>query len=73
MELPNLISVQKESFERFMGEGLAVLLLSSRQLRTALNMQVTFGDQFGDPPIQWLSVVQRHFISSTSLLTSVLS
>ena len=23
MELPNLISVQKESFERFMGEGLA--------------------------------------------------
>ena len=23
MELPNLISVQKESFERFMGEGLS--------------------------------------------------
>ncbi len=41
MELPILISVQKESFEHFMGDGLA---------NSAHTMQVVFGDhQFGDP------------------------
>ena len=35
MELPNLISVQKESFEHFMGEGLAEVfrrVLADREL-----------------------------------------
>ena len=51
MELPNLISVQKESFERFMGEGLAESFAEFSPIEnSAKNMQVTFGDhQFGDP------------------------
>ena len=51
MELPNLISVQKESFEHFMGEGLAESFAEFSPIEnTAKNMQVVFGDhQFGDP------------------------
>ena len=51
MELPNLISVQKESFERFMGEGLAESFAEFSPIEnSAGTMQVTFGDhQFGDP------------------------
>ena len=51
MELPNLISVQKESFERFMGEGLQESFGEFSPIENnAKTMQVTFGDhQFGDP------------------------
>jgi len=51
MELPNLISVQKESFERFMGEGLAESFAEFSPIEnSAGTMQVTFGDhQFGAP------------------------
>ena len=51
MELPNLISVQKESFERFMGEGLAESFSEFSPIEnSAHTMEVVFGDhQFGDP------------------------
>ena len=51
MELPNLISVQKESFERFMTDGLAESFAEfSPIVNSADTMEVTFGDhQFGDP------------------------
>ena len=51
MELPNLISVQKESFERFMGDGLQESFGEFSPIENnAKTMQVTFGDhQFGDP------------------------
>ena len=52
MELPNLISVQKESFERFMGEGLDESLSEFSPIEnSAHTMEVTFGEhQFGDAP-----------------------
>ena len=51
MELPNLISVQKESFERFMTDGLAESFAEFSPIENnAGTMEVTFGDhQFGDP------------------------
>jgi DNA-directed RNA polymerase subunit beta len=52
MELPNLIAVQKESFERFMSDGLAESLAEFSPIaNSADTMEVTFGDhQFGDAP-----------------------
>ncbi|HIZ17750.1 MAG TPA: DNA-directed RNA polymerase subunit beta [Candidatus Olsenella stercoravium] len=51
MELPNLIDVQKSSFERFMGEGLAESFSEFSPIEnSAHTMEVVFGDhQFGDP------------------------
>ena len=51
MELPNLIDVQKESFERFMGEGLAESFSEFSPIENSSHtMEVVFGDhQFGDP------------------------
>ena len=51
MELPNLITIQKESFERFMGEGLANAFAESSPIENnAGTMEITFGDhEFGDP------------------------
>ena len=51
MELPNLIDVQKMSFERFMGEGLAESFAEFSPIEnSAHTMEVVFGDhQFGDP------------------------
>ena len=51
MELPNLISVQQESFEHFMGDGLAEAFAEFSPIEnSAHTMQVVFGDhQFGDP------------------------
>ena len=51
MELPNLIDVQKMSFERFMGEGLAESFSEFSPIEnSAHTMEVVFGDhQFGDP------------------------
>ncbi len=52
MELPNLISVQKESFERFMTDGLAESFAEFSPIEnSARTMEVTFGEhQFGDAP-----------------------
>ena len=52
MELPNLISVQKESFERFMTDGLAESFAEFSPIETSAGtMEVTFGEhQFGDAP-----------------------
>ncbi len=51
MELPNLITVQKESFERFMGQGLAEAFAESSPIENnAGTMELTFGNhEFGDP------------------------
>ena len=51
MELPNLISVQKESFEHFMTEGLAESFAEFSPIQNPSQMmEVTFGEhQFGDP------------------------
>lgn len=52
MELPNLISVQKESFARFMTDGLAESFVEFSPIENATKtMEVTFGEhQFSDPP-----------------------
>ena len=51
MELPNLITIQKESFEHFMTEGLAEAFAEASPIEnSAGTMEITFGDhQFGDP------------------------
>ena len=51
MELPNLISVQKESFERFMTEGLREAFNECSPIQSQNHqLEVTFGEyQFGDP------------------------
>ena len=51
MELPNLITIQKESFERFMTEGLAEAFAEASPIENnAGTMEITFGEhQFGDP------------------------
>ena len=51
MELPNLITIQKESFERFMTEGLAEAFAEASPIENnAGTMGITFGEhQFGDP------------------------
>ena len=51
MELPNLISVQKESFERFMTDGIAESFAEFSPIEnSAGTMALTFGEhQFGDP------------------------
>ena len=51
MELPNLISVQKESYDRFMTDGLAESFAEFSPIENnAGTMEVSFGDfQFGDP------------------------
>lgn len=52
MELPNLISVQKESFARFMTDGLAESFMEFSPIENSTQtMEVTFGaHQFSDPP-----------------------
>ena len=52
MELPNLISVQKESFQRFMDEGLREAFKESSPIQSQNHvLEVTFGHhQFGDAP-----------------------
>ncbi len=51
MELPNLISVQRESYDRFMKDGIAESFAEFSPIENnAGTMEVTFGDiQFGDP------------------------
>ena len=51
MELPNLITIQKESFEHFMTDGLAEAFAEASPIEnSAGTMEITFGEhQFGDP------------------------
>ena len=51
MELPNLIAVQKESFNNFMTEGLAEAFRDISPIENASKtLEVTFGaHEFGDP------------------------
>ena len=51
LELPNLISVQKESFQRFMDEGLREAFKESSPIQSQNHvLEVTFGEhQFADP------------------------
>ena len=51
MELPNLIAVQKESFNRFMTEGLAEAFREISPIENvSKTLEVTFGaHEFGDP------------------------
>ncbi|MBQ6395323.1 MAG: DNA-directed RNA polymerase subunit beta, partial [Atopobiaceae bacterium] len=52
MELPNLISVQQESFKRFITEGLAEAFADASPIENAAGtMELVFGEhQFADPP-----------------------
>ena len=51
MELPNLISVQKESFERFMTDGIHESLKEfSPIVNSGDTMELTFGEHFFDDP-----------------------
>ena len=51
MELPNLISVQKESFERFMTDGIHESLKEfSPIVNSSDTMELTFGEHFFDDP-----------------------
>ena len=51
MELPNLITIQKESFEHFMTDGLTEAFAEASPIEnSAGTMEITFGEhQFGDP------------------------
>ena len=51
MELPNLITIQKESFEHFMTDGLAEAFAEASPIEnSAGTREITFGEhQFGDP------------------------
>ena len=51
MELPNLISVQKESFDRFMTDGIHESLKEFSPItNSADTMELTFGEHFFDDP-----------------------
>ncbi|OFK22685.1 DNA-directed RNA polymerase subunit beta [Olsenella sp. HMSC062G07] len=73
MELPNLISVQKESYERFMGEGLAESFAEFSPIEDATKtMEVSFGDHmFSDPPESIASCVAKDFTYKAPLLVNV--
>ena len=73
MELPNLISVQKESFERFMGEGLSESFAEFSPIEDATKtMEVTFGDHmFGEPPESIASCVAKDFTYKAPMLVGV--
>ena len=73
MELPNLISVQKESFERFMGEGLSESFAEFSPIEDATKtMEVSFGDHmFGEPPESIASCVAKDFTYKAPMLVGV--
>ena len=73
MELPNLISVQKESFKRFMGEGLREAFKESSPIQSQNHMlEVTFGEhQFGDPSHTVEECREKDMTYQAPLLTEV--
>ena len=73
MELPNLISVQKESFSRFMDEGLREAFQESSPIRSQNGqLEVTFGEhQFGDPSHTVEECREKDMTYQAPLLTDV--
>ena len=73
MELPNLISVQKESFQRFMTDGLREAFKESSPIQSQNHvLEVTFGDhQFGDPAHDVEECREKDMTYQAPLLTDV--
>ena len=73
MELPNLISVQKESFQRFMTEGLAEAFQEASPIQSQNHvLEVTFGEhQFGDPSHTVEECREKDMTYQAPLLTEV--
>ena len=73
MELPNLISVQKESFQRFMTDGLREAFKESSPIQSQNHvLEVTFGDhQFGDPAHDVEECREKDMTYQAPLLTEV--
>ncbi len=73
MELPNLISVQRESFERFKDEGLREAFKESSPIQSQHHvLEVTFGEhQFGDPAHTVEECREKDMTYQAPLLTDV--
>lgn len=73
MELPNLISVQRESFERFKDEGLREAFKESSPIQSQNHvLEVTFGEhQFGDPAHTVEESREKDMTYQAPLLTDV--
>ena len=73
MELPNLISVQRESFERFKDEGLRGAFKESSPIQSQNHvLEVTFGEhQFGDPAHTVEECREKDMTYQAPLLTDV--
>ena len=73
MELPNLISVQRESFERFKDEGLREAFKESSPIQSQNHvLEVTFGEhQFGDPSHTVEECREKDMTYQAPLLTDV--
>ena len=73
MELPNLISVQRESFKRFKDEGLREAFKESSPIQSQNHvLEVTFGEhQFGDPAHTVEECREKDMTYQAPLLTDV--
>ena len=73
MELPNLISVQRESFERLKDEGLREAFKESSPIQSQNHvLEVTFGEhQFGDPAHTVEECREKDMTYQAPLLTDV--
>ena len=73
MPLPNLISIQKESFERFKTEGLREAFKESSPIQSQNHqLEVTFGEhQFGDPAHDVEECREKDMTYQAPLLTDV--
>ena len=73
MELPNLISVQRESFERFKDEGLREAFKESSPIQSQNHvLEVTFGEhQFGDPSHTVEECREKDMTYQAPLLTDI--
>ena len=73
MELPNLISVQRGSFERFKDEGLREAFKESSPIQSQNHvLEVTFGEhQFGDPAHTVEECREKDMTYQAPLLTDV--
>lgn len=73
MELPNLNSVQRESFERFKDEGLREAFKESSPIQSQNHvLEVTFGEhQFGDPAHTVEECREKDMTYQAPLLTDV--
>ena len=73
MELPNLISVQRNSFERFKDEGLREAFKESSPIQSQNHvLEVSFGEhQFGDPAHDVEECREKDMTYQAPLLTDV--